>query len=297
MERVSMASAVASKDVASTDDEPWAGVCDVDRWRSALPALSAQYRSNQPFAHIVLDDFLLPEVFERAVAEFPGVAAEEWTNYVHVNERKRANKKPDTWGPTLQQVSAALCSPAFERWLTELTGIDALEADDTLDGGGLHQCLRGGFLNVHADFTAHHHVPHWRRRVNLLLYLNPVWHQEWNGSLGLWTSDVRECVSEVLPIGNRVVLFSTDVDSFHGHPDPLECPADVARQSLALYYFTHEAAPVTHSTDYRARPSDGAARRLPIFLDKTALRAYDTVKRRFQLDDAFVSRVMRRFGR
>ena len=46
-------------------------------------------------------------------------------------------------------------------------------ADDAMDGGGLHRSLAGGFLNVHADFTAHHSKPQWRRRVNLLLYLNP----------------------------------------------------------------------------------------------------------------------------
>ena len=29
-------------------------------------------------------------------------------------------------------------------------------ADDTMDGGGLHRSMAGGFLNVHADFSAHH---------------------------------------------------------------------------------------------------------------------------------------------
>jgi hypothetical protein len=283
---------VEAPTVHDSSDAPLASVCDIERWTAALPELGRQYRENEPFPHIVLDDFLLPEVFERALGEFPGVGADEWINYIHVNERKRANKRPDTWGPTLQTIASALSSPAFETWVTELTGIADLEADRTMDGGGLHQCMRGGYLNVHADFTAHHHVPNWRRRVNLLLYLNPTWEESWNGSLGLWTQDVTRCVTEVAPVGNRVVLFSTDVDSFHGHPDPLECPADVARQSLALYYFTHDEHAITRSTEYRARPGDGV-RRLPIFLDKSALRAYDSVKRRFDLDDSFVSKAMK----
>lgn len=287
---------VARQQVRPDDDGLLATVCDVGRWTKDLPELSRQYRSNEPFPHIVLDDFLLPEVFERAVGEFPGVGADAWINYIHVNERKRANKRPATWGPTLQAIGSALSSPEFGQWVSELTGIADLEADRSMDGGGLHQCLRGGFLNVHADFTAHHHVPNWRRRVNLLLYLNPTWEPSWNGSLGLWTQDVSRCVKEVVPVGNRVVLFSTDVDSFHGHPDPLECPDDVARQSLALYYFTHDEHAIARSTEYRARPGDGL-RRLPIFLDKTALRAYDTVKRRFDLDDSFVSKVMKPFRR
>ena len=58
----------------------------------------------------------------------------------------------------------------FRRFLEEVSGFDGLHADVTLDGGGVHRCYRDGFLNIHADFTAHHSVPDWRRRVNLLLY-------------------------------------------------------------------------------------------------------------------------------
>ena len=46
--------------------------------------------------------------------------------------------------------------------------------DDSLEGAGLHQSGRGGFLNVHADFTVHPKQRTWRRRVNLLIYFNPA---------------------------------------------------------------------------------------------------------------------------
>ena len=68
-----------------------------------------------------------------------------------------------------------LNSAAFVAWLSELTGIPDLIADPSLEGGGLHQSGTGGFLNVHADFTTHRHQKHWRRRVNVIVYLNPHW--------------------------------------------------------------------------------------------------------------------------
>jgi hypothetical protein len=68
-------------------------------------------------------------------------------------------------------VADELNSPEFVEWLSELTGIPGLIADTDLEGGGLHQSGRGGFLNIHADFTMHHYHKHWRRRVNLILYL------------------------------------------------------------------------------------------------------------------------------
>ena len=121
-----------------------------------------------------------------------------------------------------------------------MTGIPDLHADDVMDGGGLHRSLPGGFLNVHADFSAHHSKPGWRRRVNLLLYLNPEWQPEWGGELELWSKDMQRCVTRVEPKANRILLFTTDADSFHGHPEPLRFPPGQARRSLALYYFTIE---------------------------------------------------------
>ena len=56
-------------------------------------------------------------------------------------------------------------SPNFVRWLSEMTALPALLAGPGLDGGGLHQANRGGFLNVHTDFSHHHYHENWRWRL------------------------------------------------------------------------------------------------------------------------------------
>ena len=43
---------------------------------------------------------------------------------------------------------------------------------------------------------------------------------------------------EYLPF-NKLVIFNTTDFSFHGHPEPLKCPDNVTRKSLALYYYTN----------------------------------------------------------
>ena len=266
---------------------------DVER---DLPKLAAAYRSADPFPHTVLDGLVAPEVLDRLIEEHHAIPDATWANYLHLNERKYANRRPDTWGPTLQGVADEFCSPRFLRVLEQLTGIDGLLADPAMDGGGLHRSLRGGFLNVHADFTAHHQDPHLHRRVNLLLYLNPDWDDAWGGALELWSPDMSRRVTTIAPTSNRVVLFTTTETSFHGHPEPLRCPPDVARRSLALYYFTAEADVRVRSTEYRARPGDGI-RGVGIYVDTRALRVYDRVKRRLGLDDGVVSRVTGLLGR
>ena len=274
-------------------EEQVEALCHLGRWEADLPKLRARYEAPEPFPHVVFDDVLDRGLYGRAVKEFPLLRDQSWTNYVHVNEKKFGNSKPDTWGPSLQLVARVLTGPRFVRFLERLTGIDELLPDRAMDGGGLHQVPRGGFLNVHADFTAHHAVPNWQRRVNVLVYFNEHWCADWRGDLELWARDMSRPVVKIRPVGNRMVVFTTDQDSFHGHPDPLDCPENEVRKSMALYYFTAESRPLVRSTNYQARPGDGL-KRAGIYLDKSALRAYDVLKRRLRLSDAAISRVLRR---
>jgi hypothetical protein len=261
-----------------------------------LEDLRARYQSASPFPHIVLDNFLEAETAELAIKEFPPLDPERWKNYVHANERKFSHNDPAKWGPTLQGILEELNSPRFTHFVGQLAGFDSLIPDESLEGGGLHQSTAGGFLNIHADFTVHPHHPNWRRRANLLLYLNKDWRPEYGGDLEFWSTDMKSCEVTTAPIANRVVIFTTDVDSFHGHPEPMRCPAGVFRRSLAVYYFTVEDAPLVRSTEYRARPGDGL-HSLMIYADKQMLRSYDWAKRRLGVSDETASRILRRLQR
>jgi hypothetical protein len=279
---------------------PYVDLMGFDRLHREVDRLHVEYASAQPFPHIVLDDVLPVELFAKAVAEFPGADDPSWTGYLHINEMKYGNPRMRTWGATLQQVGNALCGDEFVALLGKLTGFEGLIADKEMDGGGLHQTLPGGFLNVHTDFTTNHLMRHWRRRINVLLYLNDLWLPEWGGALELWDADVTSCVRAIAPIGNRMVIFTTAESAFHGHPEPLSCPGGVARRSLALYYFTAERLLQRRPTNYRPRPDDGW-RRIAIWADRWVLRAYDAAKTRFGLSDRFASGALRRvssaFGR
>ena len=267
-------------------------IVDVETLRGRLPELRDSYRRAVPYPSITIDDLIQPDVLRAAIDEFPPVDGGSWTTWVHVNERKYGNVNIDTWGPSLQAIGRALMSPDFLSCLSAMTGIDNLLPDESMDGGGLHQSGRGGFLNVHADFTSHHTHKNWRRRINLLLYFNEGWNPEWGGELELWDPEMRSCRGKVAPIANRAFIFNTTEDAFHGHPDPMTCPPDRARRSMALYYFTEEAAPLTRSTNYQPRPTDGAAKSALIHLDKGVLKGYDVVKRRLGLSDEKVSKAL-----
>src|SRR5256885_1536621 len=87
------------------------------------------------------------------------------------------------------------------------------------------------------------------------------WKEEFGGHLELWARDMSHSEKRVLPVFNRCVIFSTTDYSYHGHPDPLNCPEDRARKSLALYYYTNgrppeEVSPL-HTTLFQRRPGEG----------------------------------------
>ena len=264
------------------------------RWARQMSALKARYRGNAPIPHILLKDFLDQETATRAVHEFPAPSTHVWTHYEHQNENKLGMTDRVFFPPSLGLVVDELNSPEFANWLSDLTGIANLLPDPALEGAGLHQSVRGGFLNVHTDFSHHHYRKNWRRRINLILYLNNGWQEEWGGAIELWDKQMQHCAAKYPPSFNHALIFNTDTDSFHGFPEPLTCPPHVSRKSLALYYYTSEDGSRTaiRSTDYRSRPSDGLRKATLIWLDKQAVNLYSRAKARLGFSDRFASRIL-----
>ncbi len=272
-------------------------IVDQERWGQKFEQHSEHYKSALPYPHAQFDDFLEVWAAEKAMASFPGVKDSGWIHYIHINEKKHGLNKLDLIPTFLQEVIKTLNSDEFVAAISKLTGIEGLKADPSLEGGGLHQSKRDGFLNIHADFTVHPHKRNWRRRVNLLVYLNEDWKPEYKGDLELWSRDMKECVEKISPIFNRCVIFNTDEDSYHGLPEPIKCPEDMTRKSIALYYFTEEKAPPRKkATNYRSRPGDGL-KSILIYLDKQLVNIYNSVKGLLGINDDFISKVLNMFNR
>ncbi len=264
------------------------------KWNPELPVLSRQYQNNDPVPHLLLTNFLNPHVAQAVAEEFPASNTTAWIQYKHQNENKQGMTKRELFPRDLGEVADELNSPEFVAWLSVLTGIPGLQADPNLEGGGLHQSGPGGFLNVHTDFSHHHYHKNWRRRINLILYLNPGWREEWGGSIELWEPTMHHCVAKYPPLLNHALIFNTNDKSFHGFPEPLTCPEGNSRKSLAFYYYTAELERkfTPHSTDYRGRPNDGAGKKALIWLDKKAVDLYSRAKARFGFSDDFASKIL-----
>lgn len=200
--------------------------------------LHARYAAATPFPHVVLDDFLLAPVAGKVAAELEGCDIDTWRRDDHPDQVSKRwmddlNKLPQTTAAVL----AYLNSPEVCDFFSRLTGIKDLLPDPSYLGGGVHVSTAGGRLGVHADFNLHPDTG-LHRRVNALLFLNRDWDPQWRGQLELWDRDLTSAVVSVDPDFNRLAVFSITDQAFHGVPEPIACPPDRKRFSLALYYYT-----------------------------------------------------------
>jgi hypothetical protein len=225
---------------------------DYDRLQ-VLRSLSQKYASGSPYPHIILDGFLSDYVIKKLINDFPPPDSSYWSKKSVLTSRKSDSRRLDKdvyLTDFMRSLMWELNSSRFLLLLSDLTGITGLLSDSYYEGAGPHMIETGGFLKIHADFNVHPYTG-LHRRLNLLLYLNEGWLPEWGGDLELWARDMSKCEGRVSPISNRVVIFNTDSDSYHGHPEPLRTPQGCCRKSLALYYYTAPQVELNaHSTIY-----------------------------------------------
>lgn len=218
------------------------------------------YSGGNPFPHIYFSDFFDANFLNNVRDEFPDLSKQDTLRFNNPNEKKFASKGESLMGPRTRELIHFLQSEPFLLFLQELTSIqETLMGDPYLIGGGLHEIKRGGLLKVHADFNKHAKT-NLDRRLNILVYLNRDWKEEYGGHFELWDKEMKRAETRILPVFNTMAMFSTTDTSFHGHPDPLTCPENESRKSIALYYYsngrpTHEIDPnqLNHSTLFKAR--------------------------------------------
>lgn len=205
-----------------------------------LDGLSDRYKANEPFPHMVFDNFL-PDDFVRAIINhFP--SKEECSVFRNRKtvEGKRGYR-PDHLGTNLcRQYLALFNSGPFLQLVEQITGANGLIADPYFEGGGFHEIDSGGKLDIHADFNLYERL-NLVRKINLLIYLNEDWDPSYGGNLELWDNSGKSV--SIPPVLNRCVVFDTTKKSLHGHPEPLQCPPDRSRRSIAIYYYV---SPVNH---------------------------------------------------
>ena len=209
---------------------------------AAIQSTPKNWEQAKPFPHFVIDNFFAEDVAKQLEDEFPDFESNIWHEYGNVIEIKKVCNNWDVFPRLTYKVFSYLNSDAFVKLLSKnLFGGMPLYSDAGLNGGGWHIHKRGGKLNTHLDYSTHPKLG-LQRKLNIIVYLNSNWQAKWGGSLGLWGNESAEkpgdLIKQIEPIFNRAAIFDTTCNSWHGLPEPLICPENEFRKSLAIYYLT-----------------------------------------------------------
>jgi len=260
-------------------------ILDQVKAREIGEELMGEYAFAEPFPHIVVDNFLPAAMIEGILEHFPADAkAHDKVYQKGYGGTYKRQTLPYDCDEYVRNAFSFFNSASMLQFLEGITNIKGLLPDPYFSGGGLHETAKGGLLGIHADFRVNENLQ-LLRRVNVLIYLNKDWQETYGGNLELWDREMKASVKSVVPIFNRCVIFNTDEDSFHGHPDPLATPDGLTRRSIALYYYTatgirNDSGESRH-TRYVARPNDSEqvkadVRKLAKKREKRAKKLFNT---------------------
>lgn len=219
-------------------------------------AIETAVYESYPFPYTIIDDFLQKDKLDDIllhINKLQDIDAD--SKFITPNSPYEFNKYAfsKNYGEYLGKLFTELNSNEFIKHIENLTGIKDIIANDIgLLGAGIHRIKNGGYLQLHTDFNSYHNnYGKLDRRINLLIYMNPEWKEEYNGSLCLCDKENNICVKKISPILNRCVIFNTSNKSIHGHPEILDVPDNICRNSIAIYYYTKNT---TGELDFEGYP-------------------------------------------
>lgn len=223
-------------------------------------SLRHAYLNAEPWPHIVVED-AFPEALLDAVA-IECASLDQARLIASNDDRQIKQEASDGLGPATRHLLDMVESESFRAFVSRVTGVDDLLPDPTHKFAGAHRTPRGGFTKIHRDFEVHP-TSRLYHRVNLLIYLNRDWPESYGGSLELWPTDMSAIGRRIFPRYNTMVLWETHSATLHGLPDPVNCPPDRMRLSIACYYYTKTPRAVARGERriryWAARPGEDRA--------------------------------------
>lgn len=204
-------------------------------WTNNLEEYTDKFNNAEPFEHIIIKDFLNKEIADKICNEYPP-NLDDYYKYNNPLEIKYAYDDIKNMSPNIQNVFYSLCSEKILNMFKIITKKEELQYDPTCHGGGLHIHPNNGRLHMHLDYEKHPILENKQRYLNVILYLTKDWKEEWGGHTELWNENITECRIKSPVEFNTALIFKTTEKSWHGLPEPIKCPEDKFRKTLAFYY-------------------------------------------------------------
>lgn len=194
--------------------------------------LRLNYLTARPFPHLVIDGFCDEAKLVKAYEAIPELENKS-RDYAFANNKfEKSNYR--ILSPELDELYHDLSSERFNNLISYITN-KTVFVDPRNHGGGLHQGKKNSFLDMHLDFNYHPINKTWYRELNLLLYLNRDWREEYKGHLKIHDLRTDEKAELAVPF-NRLIIQQCAPYTLHGY-DMTNFPEGKFRTSIATYAY------------------------------------------------------------
>lgn len=197
------------------------------------------FEKKKPFPYVIIDNFLPKKSAKEIFDNFPILGKTYLDRSQKYQKTKHLSRDIHLMPEIIRELLMELNSGLFIDFLEKITNIEGLIPDPHYIGAGIHQLHNGGFLKIHRDFLRHK-KNHTTRVLNLLIYFNKNWKKKYRGNLEFYSDPNSKPKVKIEPIFNRVVIFQTNLNSWHGYPEPLNLPENYYRNALVCYYYVLE---------------------------------------------------------
>jgi Rps23 Pro-64 3,4-dihydroxylase Tpa1-like proline 4-hydroxylase len=208
---------------------------------AAVDQLARCFQNQPPFPHVVIDDFLQTSLAETLLQDFPPVdAMNRSRHYLFANKYELSHWRGVS--PQFESLCQEILSEKFQNFCSQLYGQRLLI--DARYYGDLHQSKTGGYLDMHVDANGNPYHATWLRRMNVLIYLNKTWQNEYHGELRLRLG-TKGTSQSIAPLFNRCVIMQSDETTYHGY-EHMTLPAGVTRKSIAIHLYKEDPLGADH---------------------------------------------------
>lgn len=221
---------------------------------SKRECLTAAYKASEStIGYFYIDDLLPIEIAKACFEVFPKPS--EMRRLKSLKEYKHVSAQMDLHHALLEGVIFAFQNEKIVQLISDICGIDALSADQSLYAGGLSLMAKHNFLHPHLDNSHNASRERWRV-LNLLYYVTPHWNLENGGHLELWPEGPLQKPVRIESKFNRLVVMATHNASWHSVN---QVTVDDHRCCISNYYFSAsplKSSDTFHVTKFRSRPGN-----------------------------------------
>lgn len=225
----------------------------VEKLSANRDALRKQFFSGNKINTVVVPDLLDARSAEEIYSAFP--PKEKMVRNRTLREYKYIGVQMNWYHPTVEEILYAFQDPGVVGIISEITGIRALCADETLYAAGISLMAKDNFLNPHVD-NSHDGAGKNYRALNLLYYVTPGWQESYGGNLELWDEGVRYPCRTLPAKFNSLVIMATHKESWHSVSRVVH---DGQRCCVSNYYFSPHPVDGREGfqvTSFRGRPEE-----------------------------------------